>query len=119
MDDVKIGPGALLSPFVTVGSNSQIGEGFHANLYSYVEHDCIVGDFVTFGPGAKCNGNVIVEDHAHIGAGAILKQGSPGQPLVIGRGAAVGMGAIVTRSVAPHTLVVGNPARPVHDVEDS
>lgn len=111
MDDVQLGAGAVLSPFVTLTSNIRIGRHFHANIYSYVEHDCVVGDFVTFAPGVHCNGNVVVEDHAYIGTGAILKQGQPGQPLVIGRGAVVGMGAVVTKSVAPGTTVVGNPAR--------
>lgn len=113
MDDVEIGPGALLSPFVTLTSNIRIGKAFHANLYSYVEHDCVIGDFVTFAPGVKCNGNIVIEDHAYIGAGAVIKQGRPGAPLVIGRGAVVGMGAVVTRSVPPGATVVGNPARPL------
>ena len=111
MDDVELGVGAVLSPFVTITSNVRIGRHFHANLYSYVEHDCVVGDFVTFAPRVHCNGNVVIEDHAYIGTGAILKQGQPGKPLVIGRGAVVGMGAVVTKSVAPGSTVVGNPAR--------
>lgn len=111
MDEVLIGEGAILSPFVTLTSNISIGRDFHANLYSYVEHDCVIGDFVTFAPGAKCNGNVVIEDHAYIGAGAVIRQGSPGKPLVIGCGAVVGMGAVVTRSVPPGVTVVGNPAR--------
>lgn len=112
MDDVSLGEGAALSPFVTLTSNIRIGRQFHANLYSYVEHDCVIGDFVTFAPGAKCNGNVHIEDHVYIGAGAVIKQGKPGQPLVIGRGALVGMGAVVTRDVPPGVTVVGNPAKP-------
>jgi len=60
-----------------------------------------------------CNGNVHVEDYAYIGAGAVIKQGSPSAPLVIGRGAVVGMGAVVTKSVPPGVTVVGNPARPL------
>jgi len=111
MDDVTLGEGAALSPFVTLTSNIRIGRFFHANLYSYVEHDCVIGDFVTFAPGVHCNGNVVIEDHAYIGAGAVIKQGRPGAPLVIGAGAVVGMGAIVTRSVPAGTTVVGNPAR--------
>ena len=111
MDDVQIGPGSILSSFVTLTSNIRIGKHFHANLYSYVAHDCVIGDFVTFAPGVHCNGNVVIEDHAYIGTGAILRQGKPGAPLVIGRGAVVGMGAVVTKNVAAGTTVVGNPAR--------
>lgn len=113
LDEVEIGEGAILCPFVTLTSNIRIGKHFHANLYSYVEHDCVIGDFVTFAPGVKCNGNVVIEDHTYIGTGAVIKQGSPGNPLVIGRGAVVGMGAVVTKSVPPGVTVVGNPARPM------
>jgi len=113
MDEVSVGEGALISPFVTLTSNIVIGRCFHANLYSYVEHDCRIGDFVTFAPGVKCNGNVVIDDHAYIGAGAVIKQGRPGAPLVIGRGAVVGMGAVVTKNVAPGATVAGNPARPL------
>ena len=113
MDAVALGEGAILSPFVTLTSNIRIGKHFQANLYSYVEHDCVIGDFVTFAPGVHCNGNILVEDHAYIGTGAVIKQGKPGEPLVIGRGATVGMGAVVTKSVPPGATVVGNPAKPM------
>ena len=111
MDAIEIALGAALSPFVTLTSNIKIGKCFHANLYSYVEHDCVIGDYVTFAPGVKCNGNIHIEDHAYIGTGAVIKQGTPDKPLVIGKGAVVGMGAVVTKSVPPGVTVVGNPAR--------
>ena len=111
MDQLELAEGSALSPFVTIGSNVRIGKCFQANLYSYVEHDCVIGDFVTFAPGVKCNGNIHIQDHAYIGAGAMIKQGTPDQPLVIGAGAIVGMGAVVTKSVPPGATVVGNPAR--------
>ena len=117
LDEVVIGEGAVLCPFVTITSNIRIGKHFHANLNSYVEHDCVIGDFVTLAPGVHCNGNVHIEDHAYIGTGAILRQGKPGEPLVIGRGAVVGMGAVVTRNVEPGTTVIGNPARVMESIK--
>lgn len=113
-DDVVVGEGSVLCPFVTLTSNIRIGRFFHANLYSYVEHDTIIGDFVTFAPGVKCNGNVVIEDGAYIGSGAVIRQGNPGNPLVIGKGSVIGMGAVVTKSVAAGATVIGNPARPLN-----
>ena len=69
MDNVEIGNGSIISPFVTITSDVKIGQSFHANIYSYVAHDCVIGDFVTFAPGVKCNGNV------HIGSGAYMELG--------------------------------------------
>ena len=108
-----IGEGVILCAYTTITSDAKIGKYFHANIYSYVAHDCVIGDFVTFAPDVHCNGGVIVEDYAYIGTGAILKQGTREKPIVIGRGAVVGMGAVVTKSVAPFTTVIGNPAAPL------
>ena len=111
MDEVRVGEGAVLCNHVHFTSNIQIGKYFHANYFSYVAHDCVIGDYVTFAPRVSCNGNIIIEDHAYIGTGAVIKQGTSDQPLIIGRGAVVGMGAVVTKSVPAGVTVVGNPAR--------
>jgi sugar O-acyltransferase (sialic acid O-acetyltransferase NeuD family) len=110
LDENVIDEGAIFCSYSHVTSNAKIGRHFHANIYSYVAHDCVIGDFVTFAPGVMCNGHVVIEDHAYIGTGAVIRDGTE-NPLVIGRGAIVGMGAVVTKSVPPGATVVGNPAR--------
>jgi len=113
MENCQIGENSLLAPFVTLTSNIKIGKSFHANLYSYVAHDCVLGDFVTFAPGVKCNGNVCIENNVYIGTGAIIKNGKPGNPIVIGENALIGMGAVVSKSVPAGTMVVANPSKTI------
>jgi maltose O-acetyltransferase len=47
-----------------------------------------------------------------IGGGAILLPG-----VRIGRNAVVGAGAVVSRSVPENTIVAGNPARMIREIE--
>jgi acetyltransferase-like isoleucine patch superfamily enzyme len=55
---------------------------------------------------------IIIGDDVWIGFGAIILKG-----VTIGKGAIVAAGALVTRDVAPFTIVAGNPAKEVkiHD----
>jgi GDP-perosamine N-acetyltransferase len=109
----EIGEGAIICGFCTITTNVRIGRFFHANIYSYVEHDAVIGDYVTFAPRVNCNGNITIKDLAYVGAAAAIRQGDYGRPTVIGRAALVGMGAVVLGSVADGETVAGNPARPI------
>lgn len=112
-DEVELGEGAIICAFSMLTANARIGKFFHCNIYSYVAHDCVIGDYVTFCPRVCCNGRVHVGNHAYIGTGVVIRQGRNDKPLTIGERAIVGMGAVVTADVAPNTTVVGNPARPI------
>ncbi len=59
------------------------------------------------------SGRIVVEDHAWIGANTIVFPG-----VTIGHHAVVGAGSIVTRDVAPYTVVKGQPARFVRKLND-
>jgi acetyltransferase-like isoleucine patch superfamily enzyme len=54
---------------------------------------------------------VVLEDRVWVGARAIILKG-----VQVGHDSIVGAGAIVTRSVAPHTVVAGPPARPIRQL---
>ena len=60
LDEVEVGEGAILCHFTQLTSNIRIGKYFHANIYTYVAHDCVIGDYVTFAPSVRCNGNIVI-----------------------------------------------------------
>ena len=55
---------------------------------------------------------VIIEEDVSLGPGVIVLPN-----VTIGRGAIVTAGSVVTKSVAPKTMMQGNPARPVATVD--
>jgi UDP-2-acetamido-3-amino-2,3-dideoxy-glucuronate N-acetyltransferase len=101
-DDVVIGDR------VTIKSGVQLWRGIR------IEDDVFVGPNVTFtietsppgGPPPRYTGPTLVCRGASIGANATILPG-----VTIGQKAVVGAGAVVTRAVPPHAIVVGNPAR--------
>ena len=54
---------------------------------------------------------ITIEDGCWIGAGAIVLDG-----VTIGKGSCVGAGAVVTKSIPPHSLAVGVPARVIRNL---
>lgn len=80
-----------------IGANVNLGS--HVSIYTR-QHDIDAPDF------AEVGAPVEIEDYAYIGSHAIVLPG-----VTIGRGGVVGAGSVVTKDVAPFTLVAGVPAR--------
>jgi len=107
-DGVFVEGGAVVGDRVTVKCGVQLWSGVQ------LEDDVFVGPNATFtndrfprsGRRLPAHPTTTVRAGASIGAGATILPG-----LEIGRGAMVGAGAVVTHSVPPHAIVLGNPAR--------
>lgn len=62
--------------------------------------------------GPEAAGPITIGNDVWIGGGVIILAN-----VTIGDGCTVGAGSVVTKSVPPRTVVVGNPAKPVKRIE--
>ncbi len=104
----SIGAGTILSAGVIVQSDARVGRFCVLNTACTIDHDNVVGDSVSIGPGAHTAGRVTICDEAFVGLGAMIING-----VTVGRRATVGAGAVVVRDVPEGVTVAGNPARPL------
>ena len=112
---IKIGDNCLIStrnwstePYlVTIGNNVQITDG--VSIHTHGGGNSIRWKY----PDFDVFGKVVIEDWAYIGSHSQIMPG-----VTIGEGALIAAGSVVTKSVAPHTVVAGNPARIICTTEE-
>ena len=128
-DHVEMGPfarlrkGAYLSSGVHMGNfgevkDSRLGPGVKMGHFSYIGN-ATIGAEVNIGAGTiTCNFDgvtknpTVIGDDVFIGSDTMLVA-----PVTLGEGSRTGAGSVVTKNVAPHTLVVGVPARAIRKLE--
>jgi acetyltransferase-like isoleucine patch superfamily enzyme len=121
-DDVVVGRGSLVENDTTVGRGTRIQAEAYVTAYTTVEEDvfiapCVITTNDNFMGRTERRKELMkgptIRRGARVGGGAILCPG-----VEIGEEAFVGAGAVVTKDVPPHKVVVGNPARVLRDVPD-
>lgn len=85
---------------VRIGNNVQITRG--VMIHTHGGANAVRNQY----PDFDVFGKVEIRDWAYIGANSMIMPG-----VTIGEGAIVAAGSVVTKSVAPYTVVGGNPAR--------
>jgi len=68
----------------------------------------------TLAPGVHVSGNVYIGQNVYVGPGASIINGRAGNPLIIGDGAVIAVGACVTKSVEAGAMAAGVPALRKH-----
>lgn len=98
---------ALYASYMVEGVEIRIGN--NVALSPHVRIFTATHDYSTLGLNDTA-ASVIIGDYAWIGGGAIILPG-----VTIGEGAVIGAGSIVSRSIPPYCVAVGNPARVIKE----
>ena len=113
---IKIGRDSLIGEYSVIRGQGgvQIGDRVYTSPFTQIIAVNHVFDdpnrpFVDQGITAE---GIVIEDDVWLGAGAIITDG-----VTIGKGAVVAAGAVVTRNVAPHTVVGGVPAKQIKAID--
>lgn len=145
VESENIGDNTRIWAFVHVLPNAVIGTDCNVCDNVFIENDVIIGNRVTIKCGVQIWDGLVIEDDvmigpnatftndlfprskqpfelkktyvrngASIGANATILAG-----IEIGERAMVGAGSVVTKSVPPRAVVVGNPARILRMIEDA
>lgn len=128
-EGVHIGSNCILGKDTYIDFDVKIGDNVKIQNGVYIYHGVTIESGVFIGPGVVFTNDkrprAINPDGSRKGAddwkvcqtrvcyGASLGAGAILLPVMIGRFAMVGAGALVTKDVPDHALVVGNPARQV------
>lgn len=130
----KHGGSINIGDYCYVGENTRIWSGISIKIGNRVliSHNCNIFDndthpidpikrheqfkhIITKGHPKDINLNdepVIIEDDVLIGANSTILKG-----VRIGRGAIIGAGSVVTKSIPPYVLAAGNPAKVIKKLE--
>lgn len=112
---IKIGENCLISEFnvlrgqggITIGNNVYTSPFVQMVAVNHVYAD---REQPIIAQGITAQG-ITIQDNVWIGSSAIILDG-----VTVGKGAVVAAGAVVTKDVAPHTIVAGVPAKLVKEI---
>ncbi|ECJ8379154.1 N-acetyltransferase, partial [Salmonella enterica] len=134
----KIGKNTRIWQYTVIMQGAVIGEDCNICAHTLIENDVLIGNRVTIKSGVYIWDGITIEDDVFIGpcvtftndklprskkypekfSLTVIKKGAsiganatilPG--IIIGEGAMVGAGSVVTKNVPAHATVIGNPAR--------
>lgn len=108
--DVQIGEGTVLMPSVVVVGGSVVGEGCVLNTACSLDHDGVMEDWSSLGPGVVAGGNVCLGARSFVGLGARIVH-----RVSIGADTVIGAGSLVLHDLPASVLAYDSPCRVVRE----
>jgi sugar O-acyltransferase (sialic acid O-acetyltransferase NeuD family) len=110
----RLGRGTVILQNATVNARAEIGNHVMVLPGAIVSHDARVGDYCCLASGACLAGGVQVGPTCYLGANCSINN-----DVIIEELALIGMGAVVLKNVSARMVVVGNPARVVRQLPNA
>ena len=105
-NDVEIG--ALNSIARGTLADTVIGDSVKTDNLVHVAHNCRIGPQCLITACAELSGGVELSESVWVGPNSSFLQ-----KVHVGAGAIIGLGAVITKDVAPNSVVAGNPAKKI------
>lgn len=102
-DNSGIGINAQIAPYVTIGKDVMMGPD--CMMYT-TNHGMERTDIPMWKQKSSVPSPIVIDDDVWIGSRVIILSG-----VHIGKGSVIGAGSVVTKDVAPYSIVGGNPAK--------
>lgn len=113
-DNLTLGNGVVIGVNASIGAHSPIKIGNKVRISREVQIETAGLDFSSTSPPYRHQSKpIIIEDGVWLGARCMVLGG-----VRIGANSVIAAGSIVTRDIAPRTLVAGIPAKVVRELTD-
>ena len=123
----EIGNNCFIGPFVEIQKNVVIGENTRVQSHCFICDGVTIGNHCFIGHGTMFTNDIFVDspnfeswirkettigDNVRIGSNVTLL------PVKIGDNSIIGAGAVVTKDFPQNSIIAGNPAKFLRELED-
>lgn len=109
-ENIVIGYHTAIGPYTCIGAKSPVTIGSHVRISRGVIIETAGLDLSQPAPYPHISKEIIIEDGVWIASNAIILGG-----VTVGSNSIIGAGAVVSKSVPPKSIMVGQPLRNLRD----
>ena len=107
---IKIGKGSVIVANTTINTGTVIGNHCLINTSSSIDHDNILKNFSSTGPGVITGGNVEVGECSHLGIASTVKH-----KIKVGNNTIIGAKSLILKDCKKNSVYYGSPAKKIRN----